>query len=278
MKKLYSWSLLTILGSLSTAGCAEHDWFGKKSEPQQTAAKTETPDTANVKDAPAPRIASSTHLAAGKMLEGQGDLKGAIAQYERALASNPKDVTPYNRLGVVYHQLGQYAESERMFKRGIQLNPQSPMLRNNYGFTLLQRQLYPAAAEQFRAALEANSEYRRARMNLGITLAKMKRFPDSVAQFSHVLPRDMAHYNVGVICTDGRDYTNAEAALRKALEINPKCTPAQTQLDRVLALSHSSSPVNHTSTARTPVNVQNKTAKSPLADANDGYNGALSEP
>lgn len=189
------------------------------------------------KDAPHPRISPKTHMAAGKMLEHQGDMPRAIEQYQRALSADPTLTAAYNRLGIVHQRLGRFDEAESFFKRGIDASPTSPMLHNNLGFCYLQQQRYAEAERAFRSALSLAADYGRARTNLGITLARTHRLSDSVAEFSRVVPREAAFCNVAVLCEDMNEYDQAEQALRSALEANPDYAPAKEHLQRVAGLA-----------------------------------------
>ena len=194
----------------------------------------DAPDFAKVDDAPKPRISPKTHMAAGRMLERQGDLAAAIQQYQKALAFDPGMVQAYNRLGAVYQKLERFEDAESYFRKGIHANPDSAILRNNLGFCYLQQGDYAAAEGAFRAALEKSPQFNKARMNLGIALARSLRLKDSAIEFSRVVPTEAAYYNVAVICCDMEEYAHAERALRESLAANPAYAPARRQL-RALA-------------------------------------------
>ena len=83
-------------------------------------------DDAKVRAAPSPRILPETYLASGRMLEQQGDLRAAIAQYERAIAASPKFGAAYNQLGMLYQKIGRPAEAEHVFKEGLKVDPACP--------------------------------------------------------------------------------------------------------------------------------------------------------
>ena len=125
------------------------------SEPEhKIATKAEKPAAPErVDPAPAPRISAKTHLAAGQMLEKQGDMQGAIDQYERAVSANPRMTSGYTRLGVIYQKLGRLADSEQMFRQGLSTDPGSAALHNNLGYTYLLERKFAAAESSFRDAL-----------------------------------------------------------------------------------------------------------------------------
>jgi tetratricopeptide (TPR) repeat protein len=178
-----------------------------------------------------------THFAAGQMLEHQSDLQGAIEQYEKAIAMNPRFTTAYNRLGIVYQKLARYEDAEHIFKEGILADAGAAILRNNLGYTYLLQNRLPEAEAQFRDALQIAPDFKRARMNLAISLARAGRTEDSLIEFSRVVPADVAHFDVGVIRLDLKDYAAAESAFREALSLNPSCPRAKVYLEHTLRLA-----------------------------------------
>lgn len=222
--------------ALCSLGCLKNDAERVKTSSWDRNER-EAPPGHEVKDAPAPRISANTHLASGRMLEQQKDFVGAIRQYDKALANNPKLVEAYNRLGIVYQKLERFPEAETAFKRGVRIAPDSAMLHNNLGYCyLMQEKLQPAEAE-FKNALAISPQFERARMNHAIILARTERVEESVKEFTQVVPAEVAYYNVAVICSEKGQYSEAEEALKRSLKINPKYEPAQEHLERIAKLA-----------------------------------------
>lgn len=226
--------ILMLLGLASVTGCA----LDKEERVAQTGMEEDKSLRADAaKPAPPPTIMPDTHIAAGKMLERQGDLTGAIAQYERAIASNPRAAVAYNRLGIVHQKLGRYADAENIFRQGAGADPTSAALLNNLGYCYQAQKRLPEAEQAYRDALVRSQDFQRARMNLAIVLAQLGRLEESVMEFSQVVSADTAHFNVAMVCLQKRDYAGAEKSLREALAINPNCPGAEGQLRRVAHLA-----------------------------------------
>lgn len=227
-----------LLTSFMLPGCnlpnARFDATGAESNDTRAAQKSEAARTA------APRIAPMTYLAAGQMLERQGDLQGAIEQYEKAVASNPRFTTAYNRLGIVYQRMGKLDEAMNILQQGVRADPNAAILHNNLAYCFLVQNRLVEAESECREALRITPEFKRARMNLAVTLARANRLAESLVEFSQVVPSDVAHYNIGVIRLDQRDYAAAEKAFHQALALNPNCPGAQAYLDRTRRLASES--------------------------------------
>jgi tetratricopeptide (TPR) repeat protein len=228
-----------VLACSLLSGCS---MFDNKAKSKAADSERARPATADGAAEPAtPRISAMTHLAAGQMLEKQGDLKGAIEQYERAISVNPRFTTAYNRLAIVYQKLGKFADAEQMFQQGIRADPGAAMLRNNLGYIYLATNRLPEAETQCREALRISPDFKRARMNLAVTLARAGRPQESLIEFSHVVPADVAHYNLGIISLDLKNFALAESSFRQALAINPGCPGAKEYLERVSRLAKGNS-------------------------------------
>jgi len=230
-----AWRLLPVLPSVVLVllvGCSSLDL-----SPKPTIAKPETPAPDDVSPSPSPRISPKTHLAAGQMLEQQGDLQGAIPQYEKAVAADPRFTPAYNRLGIIYQRLGRFEDADRILIQGLKADPGSATLANNLGYSLLQQGRLPEAEKAFRQALMISPQFKRARMNLGIVLAKTDRIEASLTEFSQVVSADQAQFNVGLICLEQGRLADAEKAFQTALEINDQCPGADAYLQRVRFLA-----------------------------------------
>jgi tetratricopeptide (TPR) repeat protein len=205
----------------------------KKKAPAKDAERTPSVRPIEKTETGAPRINPMTHLAAGQMLERQGDFNAAIEQYEKAISVSPRFTAGYNRLAIAYQKQGKFDDAEYIFQQGIQADPGAAMLHNNLGYIYLLRNRLPDAETQCREALRISPDFKRARMNLAVTLARAGRPQESLIEFSHVVSADVAHYNVGVIALDQKNYADAEKSFRQALNINSKCPGARECLERV---------------------------------------------
>jgi len=231
-----------VIGLWWAAGCADLSNRFKVVDKGDKQEKAGDSSARNAPPPPAPRISPMTHVAAGQMLEKQGDLTGAIEQYEKAVTADPKLGVAYNRLGIAYQKMGRFGDAEQMFREGIRAEPESAMIQNNLGCNFLLQKKFFEAEEAFRFALVAAPDFKRAHMNLAIALVHQGRLEEALAEFGKAVPEDVAHYNVGVVCLQKLDYANGQAALRKALSINPKCRGAREQLDRAVRLAKSNPP------------------------------------
>lgn len=183
------------------------------------------------------RISPQTHVASGRMLEAQQNFRGAAAQYQQAIDTQPDLTVAYHRLAELYIKLGQYDEAQRTLRKAIEAGADEASLRNNLGFTLLRLEQYDEAEQMFEAALAISPDFHRARMNLALLHARAGRIDDSVEQFEQLLPRADALYNVAVIRMQQRDYLTAAWGFGEAAELNPNLPDARIQFEKAMFLA-----------------------------------------
>ena len=133
-----------------------------------------------------PSAARQSFDLAHKLID-KGDIDGAIAQLQKAVAIYPDYISARNSLGVQH----------------------------------LRRKHLSEAAEQFRAILEKNSKYYDARLNLGIVLVEQKQFNEAIRELSQAVTLDSsraaAHLFWGIAALNVNDLETAERELVKAL-------------------------------------------------------------
>lgn len=232
MSRLIGWSLvLAMLPSL--LGCA-----GPKSGDSATGLRAAEDDRIRTAD-PAPRvkILPITHFASGQMLERQNNWAGAIEQYEKAIAANPRFGSAYNRLGAVHMAAGRLDRAAEAFRHGIAALDDAAYLRNNLGDLCRLRGRLDEAEELFRDALRIQPEFPRARNNLAIVLVQIGRSEEALGEFAHGLPPDRANCNVGIVLLTINRFQDARRFFNQALDLNPRSRGAREGLRRVTILA-----------------------------------------
>ncbi len=232
MSRPIGWSV--VLAMLpAVLGCA-----GPKSDDSATGLRAAEDDRLRTADpAPKANILPMTHFASGQMLERQNNWAGAIEQYEKAIAANPRFGSAYNRLGAVHMAAGQLDRAEEAFRHGIAALDDAAYLRNNLGDLCRLRGRLDEAEELFREALRIQPEFPRARNNLAIVLVQIGRSEEALGEFGHGLPPDRAYCNVGIVLLKMDRFQDARRFFNQALELNPRSRGAREGLRRVTILA-----------------------------------------
>jgi len=114
---------------------------------------------------------SKTNLATaytgrGIAYESKGEVERAIADYNKAIALDPKFAKAYTNRGVAYRKKGESDRAIADFTKAIALNPKSAAAYYNRGYTYANKGEYDRAIADFRKALEINPSIQKAKKAL----------------------------------------------------------------------------------------------------------------
>jgi tetratricopeptide (TPR) repeat protein len=99
----------------------------------------------------------------------QGDLDGAIAEFDRAINSQPDWAQAWNNRGAARHARGDLRQALADFRRAIELAPGYAEAWNNLGFVRHALGEFPRALDDFTRAIELAPAYADALGNRAIT-------------------------------------------------------------------------------------------------------------
>lgn len=126
------------------------------------AATTAPPDTADA------------HLAAGLRLHQQGNLDGAIAEYFRAAAINPRSALAYYNLGVAHYQQKRVDEAIASYAQALVLDSNLADAHFNLGYVLSRDRQDPSGAlEQLKRAVEINPRLAKGYYEMGLAYDRL---------------------------------------------------------------------------------------------------------
>ena len=90
----------------------------------------------------------------------------AKADFEQALALNPKYSGPSNNLGTVYYVEGDYHRAEKFYKRALKLEPRNASVYNNLGTLYFTKRKVHKGVEAYQQALSLDPEiFQRSALN-----------------------------------------------------------------------------------------------------------------
>ncbi len=192
-------TLFLISTVLLIAGCETPNQSSYANHPafNQRQGHGRRPD-GRIVDAPEAKIGHKLYFRAAKLLEANGELSKAAAQYRLAIAEKPNYVEAHNQLGILLGYLGQHEGAVSHLERAIKLRPEMAALRNNLGFEYLLNSEWATAERQFRHALTLDPKSGRAAMNLGMSLAAQKDYDSGLNLFRTVVPEADAYYNIAL--------------------------------------------------------------------------------
>ena len=251
-------TLIILVAANSAGGCAAASNFITKRWPLRWAdsnaaaavdrsplAKTQAPTPV-----PDKKNYAAVQLALGESFEKEGKVDSAESAYEAAIRNDPALARPYHRLALLRDKHGRGQDTEKLFLRAIELDPTNAEIVCDYGYWCYLRRDWPRAEQQFARALQLKPGMHRAYNNMGLVHARTNR-PDQALQLFSLagLSRAGAHTNLGLVYMTEQRLPEAEAALRQAVEADPRSAKASAAFASVERVNRAAAAQNHSQVA-----------------------------
>jgi tetratricopeptide (TPR) repeat protein len=140
-------------------------------------------------------------LRRGVVLAEQGDVRGAIAAHEAALAKDPSLVQAHANLISLYGRAGDLAKAEERYQAAVKLGADLTEAHYDYGGVLALQEKWEAAAAAYRKTLALNPAHVQARNNLGQVLERQRQFAAAADEYRQALDYQpafrLARFNLG---------------------------------------------------------------------------------
>ncbi len=132
-------------------------------------------------------------VADGDARRGKGDLSGALAAYDQALAANPGDLMALVNRGVTFHMLGRAAEAATDYAKAAALAPQIALIHANLAAALLDAHKPGSARDAALKAVELEPSNVTAWNNLGVACGQLGLARDAQDAWRRALAIDPDH-------------------------------------------------------------------------------------
>lgn len=180
-------------------------------------------------------------LMLGVLRSEAADLDGAETLFRRRLADTPTDSFTLHNLAKLHQRRGQDASAIELFRKAIAGTPFPPTF-NDLGVSLHRTGSLADALTAFDRAIVLDPDYAMAYSNRGLVLIDLDRPQEAADAFREELKRAPgsaeAWCHLGTACHKSGDLAGAEAACRRALELDPGCIDAYLQLSLTLDRAH----------------------------------------
>lgn len=144
-----------------------------------------------------PAIDVGAVTAEGIRLEDQGDLDGAAARYEAALAADDGARGARARLAMLRFKQAKWEEAVPLMTRAAEENPADGELLIDLGTALLQLDRNDEGITWLQKAVVVVPDSPAAHNNLGVALAKEQRWEEAAAEFQRTLELKPDHRSAG---------------------------------------------------------------------------------
>lgn len=161
----------------------------------------------------------------GDRLYQQGDIKGAIHEYQMSLVMNPFDANVYNSLAVCYGSIGQFEKAIKYFQSAIRLNPNDPMSYYNAGLIYSKMNQKERALDFFIQADQKGNQLADASYQIGKLYFEMSDIDNALKYLEktiRIAPNSANAYRYFGQCYEALNMTDkAIYAYKKAIALNP---------------------------------------------------------
>jgi tetratricopeptide (TPR) repeat protein len=165
---------------------------------------------------------AQTRLEEGLKLASRGDVAGAIAAHEAALAIDPSIAQAHANLISLYGGQRNWAKAEEHYRAVVALGFNLGDAHYDYGVLLGMQEKWDAAADAYRKAIAVNPRHAQAHNNLGQILERDRRLEEAAAEYRAACESQptfrVARFNLGrMLIALGRN-DEAIAELEKLTE------------------------------------------------------------
>ena len=180
----------------------------------------------------------------GRIARERSDLTLALQWLARAAELRPDNPEILTELAITNDTIGQehLVFAEPIYKRVVELLPNLATPYNNLGFNYLLQGRYNEAIDTFSKALSLDPKNPRTKNNLATAYLLNNQTERALALFEDTVGKAAAYNNLGYILMTQGNWDQAEAAFKKALNLNPTFyLRAQQNLELLKNLRHAQS-------------------------------------
>jgi tetratricopeptide (TPR) repeat protein len=175
--------------------------------------------------------------ALGWTLFQEGKTAEAVEEYRRALEANPKDVRAHDNLALALVELGQLDEAVDHYEASLAIKPEAEIY-SDLGFVMARLGKREAALADYHKALELDPKCASAHYNLAVDFVQAGELAKAESQYRQALvrkPNAATHNGLGYVLVRQGRKNEAVAEFRKAIDVDPRFTPAYNNLAEALA-------------------------------------------
>ena len=168
------------------------------------------------------RTDSAARFRRARQRADDGDVNGAIAEFEAALATDNSLAIAHSSLVKLYGRTGNWAKADEHYRAAVALGSGLAELHYDYGVLLGLQQKWSDAQDAYRRALAVNPIYPEAHNNLGQILERSRQFDAALEEYrTAVLNRPtfrLGRFNAGRMLIALGRFDDAIAELQKIIE------------------------------------------------------------
>ena len=137
------------------------------------------------------------------MLHQQGNIEAAVEMSKKLIKEYPKELLPYNILGVCQETKGDLEGAVNSYQKAINVNPNIPELQFNLGAIFYAMNDNNGAIDHYKKAIKLNSNFTEAFFNLGVTYQSQNDYEIAINSYEQAVKSQPGFYeaigNIGTI-------------------------------------------------------------------------------
>lgn len=149
-----------------------------------------------------------------------------ISEAKRLIKDENKNFIIWNILGAAYKMLNKLNLAHKAFEKSIEIEPKFPDPYNNLGTIFFEQGEFTKALELFESAIKLKPDYVDAYSNMGLVLKDMSLLDKALKTLKKGLTFDNKNpqilFNIGVVYQEIKDSEKAEIFFNQAIEFDPK--------------------------------------------------------
>jgi Tfp pilus assembly protein PilF len=166
-----------------------------------------------------------------------GNYKKAEESCTKLLSRDPDNVDALKNLSLIHYDQGRYALSETIALNSLKLKDTDAALYNNLGMFRVQKGRLPEAMAYFKKSVELDPTLLDPHLNIGAIALRYRDYATASKHYGEavkIAPRHaQANLGYGLALAGEEKADEAITQLTRAIEIDPKATPAMGELARV---------------------------------------------
>lgn len=169
----------------------------------------------------------------GMQKASKNDPKGAVADFDAAIALYPNFAAAYYEKGSALLKTNELDKAIEAFVKAISIKPEYTEAKYGYALAQFGKKNYEVAAAAFNDVLQQRKDMAEAHLNLGIALFHLKNFDAAESELKTAVTTKggeklaLAHLYLGQIYAQKKRNSEAAVELEKYLEILPKAPNAE---------------------------------------------------
>jgi protein O-mannosyl-transferase len=157
----------------------------------------------------------------GKEKEKQGDIKGAMTDYNKAVSLQPENWRALANRGLLYLETGYYDEALADFNKALMNNSDNYIILNNRGLLYFYKGNIRAAEDDFNRVIKIAPDFAEAYNNRGMLYAVSEKFEEAMNDFNKAISINSsyagAYANRGKCRNKQGDFYNAIKDIEKSI-------------------------------------------------------------